>query len=258
MLMQATWEGVIIALLLLPPGTLYYSVRARTLKGRVLKSAEMESSSTDTGKDWLVLPRVMFLSICLELLAATIVVVVFWFLLWVADQQNWLASQRFDTSPPNPQRLLDESWDNARGYASDYRESHWLLLSIAAVVAYSLALVLGWRMGRRGAKRTIYQEAILREAYEISSARSHVMIRLKNGTVYSGNLSGGPRRQPILGKEELVLIAPIKVRIKGIDMNLSSESVAVATSEIASLSLVHGKQKRLFLYSDAPPPWLPS
>jgi hypothetical protein len=262
MLMLANWEELLLALLLLPPGLLYYSTRAR-----VLKRAEMESPSTDRG--WLdVLLRMMILGFCLQLLAAIIVSLAFWLLLSLAKQQNWLDSLQFDTSLPKPGPMLKESLGDVRDYASSYTESHWQLLLIAGAMAYLLANLLGWFMGRKRARKTIYQAEIQREADEVSNARhqddlstaqSQVMIRLKNGTVYSGNLPGGSRRQPVVGKEELVLRAPIKVRIKGIDKNLRSESLAVKTSEIASLSLLDGNHNRLFVYSDAVPgPWIPS
>jgi Family of unknown function (DUF6338) len=264
MLMPANWEGLLLVLLLLPPGALYYFARAR-----VLKREDMESPTDDGRLEVLV--RMMFLGIVLELVSAMIVALSVWVLLRFMVPQNWLASLQFETSLPDPEPLLDESWDSFQAYVSGYTESHWVLVGIAAGAAYLLALLLGLFMGTARTQRTIDQEEIQREADEVSNARyqddannssndrSQVMIRLRNGTVYSGNLSGRPRRRPVLGKKELVLTAPIRVRAKGIDKKLPSESLAVATSEIASLSLVNGNQNRLYLYSDTvPPPWLPS
>ena len=262
MLMLANWQELLLALLLLPPGVLYY----RTI-ANVLRKAEMESPSTDKG--WLdVFLRTMFLGFCLQLLASIIVSLIFWPLLTLANQKNWLPSLQFDRSLPNLEPMLRESLGDVRDYGYSYFENHWQLLVIVGGLAWLLANLLGWLMGRRRARRTIYQAEIQREADEVSNARyqsdlstaqSHAMVRLKNGTVYSGNLPGGSRRQPVVGKEELVLRAPIKVRIKGIDKNLRSESLAVKTSEIASLSLVDGNHNRLFVFSDSVPgPWISS
>jgi hypothetical protein len=260
--MLANWQEFLLALLLLPPGGLYYRTRAK-----VLRNAEMESPSTDKGL-LDVLLRTMFLGFCLQLLAVILIGLLLWPLLSLADREDWLATVRFDTTLPTPEPMLSESLGDVRDYIFNYIESHWQLLVIAYGVAWLFANLLGWFMGRRRARKMIYQEEILRQADEVSNARyqeelstaqSQVMIRLRNGTVYSGNLPGGSGRQPVLGKEELVLRAPIKVRIKGIDRNLRSESLAVATSEIASLSLVDGKHNRLYVFSDAVPgPWIPS
>jgi hypothetical protein len=253
MLMPATWVELLIALLFLPPGILYSAARAR-----VLKRAEMESTLTD--KNWLdVIIRLMFIGVWLEVLAALMVVLSLWLLIWLSHKRSWLGSPPFDISLPTSEAFSSEQWDNVRDYVRDYSRSHWQLVGIAAIATYVVAMLLGPVMGRRRGQRTVDEEEIQRQADAVSAIRSHAMIRLKNGTVYSGDLPGHPTREPVLGKEELVLIAPINVRINGLKRTLPSESLAVASSEIASLALDDGKQNRLFLYSDAvPPPWLRS
>jgi hypothetical protein len=253
MLMPANWVELLIALLFLPPGILYYAARAR-----VLKRAEMESTSTE--RNWLdLIIRLMFLGISLEVLAALMVVLSLWLLIWLSHERNWLGLLPFDTSLPDLQALSSEQWDKAQDYVRDYTRDQWQLVGIAAIATYVVAIVLGPVMGRKRGQRTVDAEEIKRQADAVSAVRSHAMIRLKNGMVYSGDLPGHPRREPVLGKEELLLIAPIIVRINGLNRTLPSESLAVASSEIASLALNDGKQNRLFLYSDnVPPPWLPS
>jgi hypothetical protein len=251
MLMPTNWGQLIIIILFLPPGILYYTSRANVLK-------EVESESPD--RNWLdVFMRVLLLGIGLELLASGIVISV-WLLVWLFSSRRWLGPLQMDTSLLlDPNTLLDEQWDNVQSHVREYARTHWQFIGGAAITTYVVAMFLGPIMGRRQGQRAIEQEEIQRQADAVSAVRSHVMVRLKNGTVYSGDLPGRPGREPVLGKQELILIAPISVQIKGVNRTLPSQSLAVASSEIASLALADGRQNRLFLYSDAvPPPWLPS
>jgi hypothetical protein len=139
----------------------------------------------------------------------------------------------------------------------DYIPSHWQLIVAAAAAELFIALSLARLLGNLQGRLDYYSEELLPE--HADAVLSQAVVRLRSGTMYSGVVPGRPKHGSVLG-DELVLFAPIDVRTASAIRRLRSESITLARSEIASVTLADGplvsNRSRLYLYSDAvPPPW---
>jgi hypothetical protein len=228
---------VAVILLFVAPGFVYYGARSnaeRQASGRRGGLAAIQSWTSDPMR------QVVDSIIASTFLSGAAIGSLF-LLRWII---SWFVP---DSILPSPGAWIAQGWH--------YVPDHWQWVVGAAAAEIGIALTLARFLGRVQGRADYYAEELVLEPSNI--ARSHAVVRLRSGTIYSGVVPGRPQHGSVLG-EELVLFAPINVQTSVGIRTLRSESIALPRSEIASFTLADGPslRTRLYLYSDAvPPPW---
>jgi hypothetical protein len=236
--MPTNLVAVAVVLLFVAPGFAYYSARSNAER----KANERRAGMTAPPK-WTNDPmRQVIDSIVASTFFSGLAVGCVLFVRWVVS----LFSS--DTTLPSLGSWIANGWD--------YVPEHWPWLVAAAAAELVIALTFARLAGNVQGKLDVYTEELVEGP---NTDQSLANVRLLSGTIYSGVVSGRPRHGTVLG-EALVLFAPIDVRTSGVIRRLDSESITLARSEIASLTLAEGtslpRGRQLFLYSEkVSPPW---
>jgi hypothetical protein len=239
--MPENLSGLVILLLAVAPGAVYQTRKAKELRRRRFSTSTFRS-------DPVQVPVMMVLSGTLITGLAVALLVLFALMLkWLDSLFDWISL----TSPilPDPGHLMKDGMD----YASD----QWKVVIGSAAAALLIALLLARFLGAQQGRADAFAREDQRRVELLSAPRSLAVVRLKSGTVYTGTLLHPPEEGSSLD-EELILFAPIHVQTPAVTRMLQQgESMTLAGSEIASLTLTDGDRHRLYLYSDAvAPTWL--
>jgi hypothetical protein len=244
--------GLVVALLFFAPGVVYDRSRAHELRRAKLDASSFRSDPVE------VTVMTLIASTFITSMALVLLWSFQWFLRWLEDVAGkWLDSSMFGpvnipaSILPSPDAWLAQGWD--------YVDNHLRLVGITTGVTFLLALVLARFLGAQRGRTIVFTQGSLREQELLTAIRSRAVVRLKSGTIYSGILLHPPQEGSVLG-DELILYAPIQVQTGGMKRMLQTGvSIALASSEIASLTLADGENDRLYLFSDAvPPTWVRS
>jgi hypothetical protein len=237
--MPTNLATVAVILLFVAPGFVYYSARFNAER-----QASEQPGALAERPSWTSDPlRQIVDSIIASTLLSGAAVGSLLFLRWII---SWLIP---DLALPSPGAWIAQGWE--------YVPDHWQWVVAAAAAELGIALTLARLLGSMQGQADYYTEELLLQRSDI--VRSHAVVQLRSGTIYSGVVPGRPRHKSMLG-EELILFAPIDVRTSSGTRTLRSQSIALPKSEIASLTVTDGPslltKSRLYLYSDAvPPPW---
>jgi hypothetical protein len=235
--MPTNLATVAVILLFVAPGFVYYSARfnaERQLSDQPGATAARPSWTTDPLRQ---IVDSIIASTVLSGAAVGSLLLLRWIISWLLP----------DLALPSPGAWIAQGWE--------YVPDHWQWVVAAGAAELGIALSLARLVGNMQGKADYYTEELLLQRSDIP--RSHAVVQLRSGTIYSGVLPGRPRHGLNL-TEELVLFAPIDVRTSSGTRTLRSQSIALPRSEISSLTVTHGSsylpKSRLYLYSDAMPP----
>jgi hypothetical protein len=229
---------VAVILLFVAPGFVYYNARSNAERKAGERRAGMAAPPSWTSDPLRQIVDSIIASTLFSGLAVGCLLLIRWIISWFIS----------DSTLPSPGSWIAQGWD--------YVPEHWQWVIVAAAAELGIALTLARLAGNVQGKLDYYAEELLAGP---DTVRSRAVVRLRSGTIYSGIVPGRPKHGSVLG-EELVLFSPIDVRTAGVIRRLHTDSITLARSEIASLTLAEGTslrtRSRLYLYSETvSPPW---
>jgi hypothetical protein len=236
--MPTNLVAVAVILLFLAPGFVYYSARSNAERKAHQRRAGLAAPPSWTSDPLRQIVDSIVASTFFSGLAIGCLLIIRWFVsLFVAD-----------SSLPSPGAWISQGWD--------YVPEHWPWVVSVAAAELAISLTLARLAGNLQGKLDAFTDELVEEP---DTARSRATVKLVSGTIYSGFVPGHPKASSVLGPE-LVLFAPIDIRTAKVIRRLNTDSITLATSEIASLAIAQGTPlrsgSRLYLYSEqVSPPW---
>jgi Family of unknown function (DUF6338) len=171
--MPTNLATIAVILLFVAPGFVYYGARSNAER-----QAREQRGGLSASPSWTNDPlRQIVDSIIVSTFLSGAAIGSLFFLRWII---SWFISYSVF---PSPEAWIAQGWD--------YVPDHWQLVVVAAAAELAIALTLARLLGNMQGRADVFAEELVLEQSDI--ARSHAVVQLRSGTIYSGVVPGRPR-----------------------------------------------------------------